>query len=87
MDATKSVLLSGFLFVDFDNFYTINYFETFTAWGYKPEDGERVRDKIYTTLCTNQKPDIREKYLYLQSHIMPQIESAKERFECQNKQQ
>lgn len=80
LDNTKRGLLTGFLFMDFDCFYTINCFEMFTAWGYKLEDGERVKDVIYSILSTNPKPDIREKYLYLQSHIMTQIESAKERY-------
>ena len=74
----KESFFSSFLFEDFDGFYSINYFDTFMAWGYKAEDGERVKKLIYNMLCSNCQHDVREKYLYLQSHIIPKIEKAKE---------
>lgn len=77
-DSHSTQLLSGFLFEDFDEFYTINYPEFFTAWGYKPENGERIKKLIYDTLSDSRDPGIREKYLYLHSKITPKINKAKE---------
>lgn len=79
VDFSKRSLISNFLFKDFDSFYTINYFELYTAWGYKTNDGEQLKNMIYNTLCTSKDLGVREKYLYLQSHIIPKIDDAKER--------
>lgn len=76
-------LLMGTLAMDFDRFYCLNYYPVFTVWGYKAEEGERVNKLIYDTLSKSVDSNIREKYLYLQSKICPEIEKAKDRFNNQ----
>lgn len=70
-------LIMGALIKDFDNYYCLNYYAVFTAWGYKNEDGEIVEKMIYDTLSKSLEPSVREKYLYLQSKICPEIDKAK----------
>ena len=76
-------LLMGTLAMDFDRFYCLNYYPIFTAWSYKAEEGERVNKLIYDTLSKSVDSNIRDKYLYLQSKICPEIEKAKDRFNNQ----
>jgi len=76
-DMEKKSILSSFLFRDFDEFYTTNCYELYTGWGYKQEDGERLIDHIYNVLCNPSSPEVREKYLYFQSHVVPAIENEK----------
>lgn len=78
MSENNKIILNGFLIKDFDCFYTLNYFDSFTAWGYKSEEGERVKNMIYSTLSTSVDENIREKYLYLQANIVPKIEKRME---------
>lgn len=63
--------------MDFDNYYCLNYYELFTAWGYKEEEGERVKKMIYDTLSKSLDSNVRDKHLYLKSKIFPEIDKAK----------